>query len=97
MDGRERRRQVIRVISKIFLILGGILLGIVGLYAMFLYPSPNRIRRSGRRDYIGTVYNLLQDILELSRYEPLGGILALISVSLLLIGILLNVISHHFI
>lgn len=94
MDKRERQRQILLVLSKIFLILGGILLGIVGLYAMQMYPSPNYVRVR-RGNYIAAAYNLFQNILEMSRYEPLGGILAAVSAASLLIGIVLYLAGRH--
>lgn len=94
MDERERQRQILLTLSKIFLILGGILLGIVGLYAMKIYPSPNHVRIR-RGDYIWAAYNLFQDILEMSRYEPLGGILVAVSTASLLVGIVLYLASRH--
>lgn len=94
MDKREKQRQILLVLSRIFLILGGILLGIVGLYASQIYRSPNRVRTSGG-NYIAAAYNLFQNILEMSRYEPLGGILAAVSAASLLIGIVLYLAGRH--
>lgn len=89
MSGRERMGKTLVLISRIFLVLGGIFLVVAGLYASSFTPSPDHIRRIGRRDWLSWGYNLLLDLGRLCQQDTTGKWLVVLSVSLLLLGVIL--------
>ena len=86
MDRRERTARALIQISRIFLVLGGLLLAVMSLYAARLTPSPDHIRRHGRRDFLVDAYNLMLDLGCLVRQEAAGKWMAAAALTLLLLG-----------
>ncbi len=52
MNRRERTARALIQVSRIFLVLGGLLLAVMSLYAARYTPSADHIRRRGRRDLL---------------------------------------------
>lgn len=72
-----------KALSKICLILGGLLCFFSSMYAAYYTPSPYRTT------YGGSVYNIAVDLLELFKQDPIGRVLVLAGVILLTAGMIL--------
>ena len=94
MSEYGRIGRVLRVSATIFWTLGGILLAVVGFYASAVTPSPHHVP-VGSRDPLRSMYNLLLDIMELARRDPVGGPLAWVSIMLLVFGTILYVVGGY--
>ena len=79
MMRNKEKAPAVFVKAKICLILGSVLFGIVSLYAIFTYS----IHVPGRRKFF---QELFLNVIEMTKHEPLGGILFLISVLMLIYG-----------
>lgn len=86
MDRRERTARALIQVSRIFLVLGGLLLAVMSLYAARYTPSPDHIRGYGRRDLLADAYNLLLDLGCLVRQDAAGTWLTAAALILLLLG-----------
>lgn len=85
---REDRNVLLRVIAKILLILGAILLGICWSYTINTYPS--RPRFGSRYSFI----DAFADLLNLAQMEPVGAILVEIFLLFLLFGLIFHLMGR---
>ena len=78
----EKKQRRAAVLGKIFLILGALGLGICWVYGSSLYGA-------GRTGHRYPITDAVRDVADLARREPVGGVIALVSLVFLIFGLFL--------